>query len=302
MVKVSVIIPVYNVEDYLKECLDSVLSQTLKDIEVICVDDCSTDDSLKILQEYANKDDRIKIIKNEKNSGQGFSRNEGIKKATGEYIGFVDSDDWVDKKGLELLVDYLSKNDIDLVMNPFHMIAFSDKRKLKLIDSRPLKINASEVIDVGMLSGNEDLYMHSMTFKTDLLKQAGPIIDEHCFYVDMEYCIYPLPSVKSLVYLDYSVYQYLLGSQAQSVSLDSLVKRRNEHKKVIVSLISYYNSHFLNQNVCPSVQKLVYKRICSAIRVQYNIYLNMGSKNAKNEMDACFVLLRGFPAGWLRRG
>ena len=66
MVKVSVIIPVYNVEDYLKECLDSVLSQTLKDIEVICVDDCSTDDSLKILQEYANNDDRIKIIKNEK--------------------------------------------------------------------------------------------------------------------------------------------------------------------------------------------------------------------------------------------
>ena len=116
MVKVSVIIPVYNVEDYLKECLDSVLSQTLKDIEVICVDDCSTDDSLKILQEYANNDDRIKIIKNEKNSGQGFSRNEGIKKATGEYIGFVDSDDFIDLNLFEISFKKAKKLDLDVLL------------------------------------------------------------------------------------------------------------------------------------------------------------------------------------------
>ena len=85
MVKVSVIIPVYNVEDYLKECLDSVLSQTLKDIEVICVDDCSTDDSLKILQEYANNDDRIKIIKNEKIVVRAFQEMKVSKSYWGVY-------------------------------------------------------------------------------------------------------------------------------------------------------------------------------------------------------------------------
>lgn len=282
----SISIASYNAEKDISRCLESMICTSVFDVlDIIVVNDGSKDKTSEVAHKYAKKyPNSIRVI-DKTNGGHGSTINTGIIEAKGKYFKIVDSDDWVDKKGLELLVDYLSRNDIDLVMNPFHMIAFSDKRKLKLIDSRPSKINASEVIEVGMLSGNEDLYMHSMTFKSDLLKQAGPIIDEHCFYVDMEYCIYPLPLVKSIVYLDYSVYQYLLGSQAQSVSLDSLVKRRNEHKKVIVSLISYYNSHFLNQNVCPSVQKLVYKRICCAIRVQYNIYLNMGSKNAKNEMD-----------------
>ena len=94
-VKVSVIIPLYNVENYLKQCLDSVVNQTLKEIEIICINDGSTDNSKQILEDYARKDDRIKII-NRKNSGQGVARNVGIKYAKGEYIGFVDSDDWVD--------------------------------------------------------------------------------------------------------------------------------------------------------------------------------------------------------------
>ena len=86
--KVSVIIPVYNVEKYLRECLDSVINQTLKDIEIICVDDGSTDSSGKILDEYAQKDKRIKVIHQE-NQGLGAAHNVGIDLAKGEYIGFV---------------------------------------------------------------------------------------------------------------------------------------------------------------------------------------------------------------------
>ena len=92
---VSVIIPVYNTEKYLRECLDSVVNQTLQNIEIICINDCSTDNSLQILQEYANKDGRIKIINNEKNLGSAESRNKGILLTTGEYIGFIDSDDYI---------------------------------------------------------------------------------------------------------------------------------------------------------------------------------------------------------------
>ena len=92
MPKVSVIIPVYNVEKYLKQCLDSVVNQTLKDIEIICVNDGSTDNSLEILEEYAQKDNRIIIISQE-NQGQSVARNIALEKATGEYVGFVDSDD-----------------------------------------------------------------------------------------------------------------------------------------------------------------------------------------------------------------
>lgn len=93
MPKVSVIIPVYNVEKYLRECLDSVVNQTLKDLEIICVDDGSTDGSPAILAEYAAKDPRVKVIAREK-SNAGAARNAGMAVATGEYLGFVDSDDW----------------------------------------------------------------------------------------------------------------------------------------------------------------------------------------------------------------
>ena len=94
MPKVSVIIPVYNTEKYLEKCLNSVCNQTLKDIEIICIDDCSTDNSLNILKEYASKDERIKLIEFKENKGAAVARNIGIKEAQGEYIGFVDSDDY----------------------------------------------------------------------------------------------------------------------------------------------------------------------------------------------------------------
>lgn len=100
---VSVIIPVYNVEKYLRECLDSVVNQTLKDIEIICVNDGSTDSSLKILEEYASKDSRIKIISRE-NKGYGFSVNEGIDSSHGRYIGIVEPDDFAELSMYEKLV------------------------------------------------------------------------------------------------------------------------------------------------------------------------------------------------------
>lgn len=94
MAKVSVIIPVYNVEPYLKQCMDSVVGQTLKDIEIICVDDGSTDGSLDILKEYATEDSRIQIIE-QKNAGAGAARNNGMRHATGKYLSFLDSDDFL---------------------------------------------------------------------------------------------------------------------------------------------------------------------------------------------------------------
>lgn len=96
MPKVSVIIPVYNTENYLRKCLDSVCNQTLKDIEIICINDCSPDGCLEILKEYASKDERIKIIDFKENKGAACARNAGIDTAQGEYIGFVDSDDFID--------------------------------------------------------------------------------------------------------------------------------------------------------------------------------------------------------------
>ncbi len=114
MPKISVIVPVYNVAPYLARCLDSLRNQTLQDIEIICIDDKSTDISLEILREYARKDTRIHVIAKKKNSGVSAARNAGIDAAHGEYIGFVDSDDFIDKDFYEKLYNTAHKNDVDM--------------------------------------------------------------------------------------------------------------------------------------------------------------------------------------------
>lgn len=114
-VKVSIIIPSFNTEKYISQCLDSVINQTLKDIEIICVDNLSTDNTLNILREYAKKDKRIKIISNE-NKGAAASRNVGIENACGEYIGFVDSDDYIHFEMFEKLYDNAKSKNLDMCM------------------------------------------------------------------------------------------------------------------------------------------------------------------------------------------
>ena len=116
MVKVSVIIPVYNVEIFLEECLDSVVNQTLKDIEIICVNDGSTDNSLAILESFSESDDRIKIFSQE-NMGVAASRNRGIKLSQGEYIYFIDSEDYIELDMLEELYHNAIFNDSNIVIS-----------------------------------------------------------------------------------------------------------------------------------------------------------------------------------------
>ena len=119
MPKVSVIIPVYNTEKYIPKCLDSVCNQTLSDIEIICINDCSTDNSLKVLEEYAQKDNRIKIINFEQNKGAAIARNTGIDNAQGEYIGFIDSDDYPDIDFYEKLYNAAIQENADVAKGTY---------------------------------------------------------------------------------------------------------------------------------------------------------------------------------------
>ena len=112
---VSIVIPVYNVEKYLKTCLDSVINQTYKDLEIICINDGSTDGSLQILKEYANKDNRIILI-DKKNSGVSAARNDGIEKSSGKYLFCMDSDDYIDNDFIEVFYNNAEKNKSDLVV------------------------------------------------------------------------------------------------------------------------------------------------------------------------------------------
>ncbi len=126
MCNVSVIVPVYNGEKYLKECLESILNQTLNDIEIICVNDGSTDSTANILKKFSSKDNRIKILSIE-NHGQGFARNLALNEVSGEYIAFVDADDWIDSNSLELLFSKAKNDNLDLLF--FQMINYIESSK-----------------------------------------------------------------------------------------------------------------------------------------------------------------------------
>ncbi len=119
MPKVSVLVPIFNVEKYLEECLDSIVNQTLKDIEIICINDGSTDSSLSVIKKYAKKDTRIVLV-DKKNSGYGDSMNRGLKKATGEYIGIVESDDWIELDMFEKLYETALDGQAEVVKANFY--------------------------------------------------------------------------------------------------------------------------------------------------------------------------------------
>lgn len=134
--KVSILVPIFNVEKYLRQCLDSVVNQSLKDIEIICIDDGSTDSSPKIIKEYAKGDPRFTVI-TKKNSGYGDSMNKGIEKARGEYIGIVESDDWVDVDMFENLYKIADENKVDVVKSNFYFYSGTGNtnKKFHLVNS-----------------------------------------------------------------------------------------------------------------------------------------------------------------------
>ncbi len=125
MTKVSIIIPVYNVEQYLSKCLDSIRNQTLKDIEIICVDDCSTDGSPDILKQFQQLDERIKVIELDKNCGVSVARNIGMNQACGKYLGFVDADDFLDLNFFEKLYNKAEETNADMAVGRLVEIDYS---------------------------------------------------------------------------------------------------------------------------------------------------------------------------------
>ena len=154
-VKVSVVVPVYNTSKYLRECLDSIIGQTLKDIEIICVNDGSTDNSLDILREYEREDNRIKIISKE-NSGYGHTMNVGFSVASGEYIGIVESDDYIQMDMMEKLYDVAKSKDVDFVKSDYYLFWGDDDNriieKISLVDMEKLYERKLGKIDIKDLS------------------------------------------------------------------------------------------------------------------------------------------------------
>lgn len=201
MVKVSIIIPVYNVEKYLPKCLDSLVNQTLKDIEIILVNDGSPDDSQKIIDDYAKK--YPKIIKSyiKENGGQGSARNYGLKKATGEYIGYVDSDDYVELDMYEKLYNKAKKENLDIAICGNYVV-YEDSDKKVVEDTVHVTNDNVENAYFGKMAVWNKIYKRNIVDKISFRSKV--------WYEDLDFSVKVLSKAKKIGYVDEPLYDYLL--------------------------------------------------------------------------------------------
>lgn len=236
----TIVVPAYNVEKYLDKTINSFLSEKiLNDLEVLIVNDGSSDETPKIANDFEKKyKETIQVI-NKENGGHGSTINIAIKYARGRYFKVVDGDDWVDTIELVKLVNSLKKEQSDIVLTPFKRVVVNSGEE-RTVEIPKVEIGEQRQLHAVAWMIKEVYQIHSITFKTDLLKRI-PRMTEKCFYVDQEYCLYPLRYAKTISFYNYNVYRYRLGTAEQSMNICNMQKNRNMHRQVIVDLLNYYN-------------------------------------------------------------
>lgn len=226
MPKVSIVIPVYNVEKYLKECLNSVRNQTLKDIEIICIDDGSTDSSGVILDEYALQDPRFKII-HKKNEGYGKSMNAGIEFAAAPYVGIVESDDWIAPDMYEKLLALMEKQQVDVLKTDFYRFydneeggyieqyvpLIIEKRLWNLYDNKICAEDHEEVFQFHR-------YTWTGLYNKDFIRKAHILHNETpgASYQDNGFWFQTMVKAKSLYFSHQAFYRYRIDNLGSSMN------------------------------------------------------------------------------------
>lgn len=179
-IKVSIIIPVYGVEKYISQCLESVINQSYENIEIIVVNDGTKDNSMKIVEEYL-LDERIKII-NKENGGLASARNRGIEEATGEYIYFLDSDDWIEVNTIEVLVE--ESNNLDIIYSNFWY--FDEKNQKKRKNKEKIKSNMSMTGEY-LLGYSTEIMVWNKIYKKSFLEEKQLRFLEGIIHEDEEF-------------------------------------------------------------------------------------------------------------------
>lgn len=230
MKKVSIIVPVYGVEKYIDKCLDSLVKQSLKEIEVIVVNDGTKDNSQKIIDKYVKKyPDKIKSYIKE-NGGQGSARNYGLKKATGEYIGYVDSDDFVEKDMYKKLYNKAKENNYDIVVCGNYNV--SEDYQNKNIDAFINNYNTDlENIFFGKMAVWNKIY------KRDILIKNKLEFKEKVWYEDLAFTLKAIMNSNTFAFIDEPLYDYLI--REGSTMNNSNVQRNLEILDAFNDILSY---------------------------------------------------------------
>lgn len=236
----TITVPCFNSENYLRRCLDSLVTGG-DDVEIIVVDDGSSDGTGDIAEDYAGWFPEIVKVVHKENGGHGSGINTGLRLASGKYFKVVDSDDWLEEKAYRELLKQMkvwsnlenSYPSPDLVICNYtynHL----DEGMEKTINYRNVfpERQICSWDEIKSFRPSQYLIMHALIYRTDMLRKSGLVLPEHTFYVDNIFAYYPLPNVKNIYYMDINLYQYYLGREDQSVNEKILISRIEQQIKV----------------------------------------------------------------------
>ncbi|MBE5878232.1 MAG: glycosyltransferase family 2 protein [Lachnospiraceae bacterium] len=241
----SVAIPCYNSSAYMRKCIDSLLPGG-EDVEIIVVNDGSKDNTADIAEEYRQRFPSIVKVVNKENGGHGSAVNSGIEAATGLYYKVVDSDDWVNESAymqiLSTLRELVQKGTpVDMFISNFVYEKEGEKRKKVMKYHHALPQNKIfSWKDVKHFKVAQYILMHSVIYRTGLLRECGLKLPEHTFYVDNIFVFNPLPYVNSMYYLDVNFYRYYIGRADQSVNEQVMISRIDQQIRVNKLMVDYF--------------------------------------------------------------
>ncbi len=243
---ISFAIPSYNSQDYMSRAIESILPGG-EDVEIIIVNDGSIDGTLQIAREYKERyPDIVKVVDKE-NGGHGDAVNSGLVHAAGKYFKVVDSDDWVDEEALLKILSFLKEleredKEIDMLVSNYVYEKAGAERK-KCIHYRNVlpqdKIFTWD--EIGRFHLDQYILMHSVIYRTSMLKLSQMTLPKHTFYVDNIYVYYPLPHVRKIYYMDVDFYRYFIGREDQSVNEKVMISRVDQQIFVTKTMIDMYH-------------------------------------------------------------
>lgn len=255
--KVSVIVPVYNTEKYLRRCLDSLVNQTIEDIEIIVINDCSPDNSKEILKEYEKKyKDKVKVFHNKTNKGIGYNRNYGIKKATGEYIGFVDSDDWVNETMYDKLYKKAKEDNLDLVLCNFHKMLEKENDLEEIASSEISYFKNTNLKQTPNLLLDVELAPWNKLYKKELIKEIT--FPENLKYEDTIFVLKAMARSKKIGMVDEKLNYYLVRSKSETTVMN---KKVYDILKVSKMMIDELKSHDYYNDVKDYVEAMTIRNL-----------------------------------------
>ncbi|HFI0782902.1 TPA: glycosyltransferase family 2 protein [Streptococcus suis] len=283
MKTLTIVIPSYNTEDFIDKSLPTFIDDRLfKFVEVLLINDGSTDNTSKICQQYVDKYPEYFKLINKENGGHGSVINIGLKLATGKYFKVVDGDDWVDTENLVKLVEYLNEINADVVLNTYYTINLENNGEKKL-QNIPLKDSHFYSFD-DVVDNLNQLQIHTLTIKTELMRENNVLVTEKCFYEDFQYSLFTVPYIESLIFYDFPVYNYLIGQKSQSVSNLSVFKNHNMLRKILFDSILYNNRV---RSILSEKKREFFDRNISILAKQtYNAYL----RNSNQAMSFDYFL------------